>query len=56
MENYFNALPHRLKVQELGKCDFMQNSAFVNGVKPLIGKKNCNYWMWCTRFGTRSKS
>jgi len=39
MENYFNALPHRLKVQELGKCDFMQNSAFENGVKPLIGKK-----------------
>ncbi|WP_396171008.1 ketol-acid reductoisomerase [Flavobacterium sp.] len=39
MENYFNALPHRLKVQELGKCDFMQNSAFANGVQPLIGKK-----------------
>lgn len=39
MENYFNALPHRLKVQELGKCDFMQNSAFTNGVKALIGKK-----------------
>ena len=39
MENYFNALPHRLKVQELGKCDFMQNSAFANGVQPLVGKK-----------------
>ena len=39
MENYFNALPHRLKVQELGKCDFMQNNAFANGVQPLIGKK-----------------
>ncbi len=39
MENYFNALPHRLKVQELGKCDFMQKSAFANGVKSLIGKK-----------------
>ncbi len=39
MENYFNELPHRLKVQELGKCDFMQNSAFTNGVKALIGKK-----------------
>jgi ketol-acid reductoisomerase len=39
MENYFNALPHRLKVQELAKCDFMQNSAFTNGVKALVGKK-----------------
>ena len=39
MENYFNALPHRLKVQELAKCDFMQNSAFTNGVKALAGKK-----------------
>jgi ketol-acid reductoisomerase len=39
MENYFNALPQRLKVQELGKCDFMQKSAFANGVKSLIGKK-----------------
>ncbi len=39
MANYFNSLPHRLKVQELGKCDFMQNSEFAEGVKKLIGKK-----------------
>ncbi|HEY5507602.1 MAG TPA: ketol-acid reductoisomerase, partial [Paludibacter sp.] len=39
MANYFNSLPHRLKVQELGKCDFMQNSEFADGVKKLIGKK-----------------
>lgn len=39
MSNYFNALPHRLKVQELGKCDFMESSEFANGVQKLVGKK-----------------
>jgi len=39
MANYFNSLPHRLKVQELGKCDFMQSSEFADGVNKLIGKK-----------------
>jgi len=39
MANYFNSLPHRLRVQELGKCDFMQNSEFADGVTKLIGKK-----------------
>lgn len=39
MSNYFNALPHRLKVQELGKCDFMNSAAFTKGVEKLRGKK-----------------
>jgi ketol-acid reductoisomerase len=39
MSNYFNSLPFRLQVQELGKCDFMQNSEFTNGVNMLKGKK-----------------
>ena len=39
MANYFNSLPHRLKVQELGKCEFMQSSEFKNGVEKLNGKK-----------------
>ncbi|HBK83321.1 MAG TPA: ketol-acid reductoisomerase [Flavobacterium sp.] len=39
MSNYFNSLPHRKKVQELGKCDFMENAAFSNGVEKLRGKK-----------------
>ncbi|GAB1414983.1 ketol-acid reductoisomerase [Paludibacter sp.] len=39
MANYFNSLPHRLKVQELGKCDFMENSEFSNGVNKLLGKR-----------------
>ncbi len=39
MSNYFNSLPHRLKVQELGKCDFMDSTEFSNGVEKLKGKK-----------------
>ncbi len=39
MSNYFNALPHRLKVQELGKCDFMDSAEFADGVAKLTGKK-----------------
>ena len=39
MANYFNSLPFRLQVQELGKCDFMENSEFDNGVEYLKGKK-----------------
>jgi len=39
MSNYFNSLPHRLKVQELGKCDFMQSTEFSEGVNALKGKK-----------------
>lgn len=39
MANYFNSLPHRLKVKELGKCDFMQSSEFADGVNKLIGKQ-----------------
>ena len=39
MSNYFNSLPLRLQVQELGKCDFMQNTEFVNGVLALKDKK-----------------
>jgi len=39
MANYFNSLPHRLKGQELGKCDFMDRSEFADGCKKLLGKK-----------------
>ena len=40
MSNYFNSLPHRLKVQELGKCDFMNNTEFSEGVNKLkFGEK-----------------
>ena len=36
--NYFNSLPFRLKIDELGQCRFMDKSEF-NGVEKLKGKK-----------------
>jgi ketol-acid reductoisomerase len=36
--NYFNTLPLRLQLNELGKCRFMDRSEF-NGVEKLKGKK-----------------
>lgn len=39
MGNYFNLLPLRLKIEELGKCEFMEQSEFADGVKKLEGKK-----------------
>ncbi|HIJ79074.1 MAG: ketol-acid reductoisomerase [Desulfobulbaceae bacterium] len=37
-ENYFNSLPLRLQLEELGQCRFMDSSEF-NGVEALKGKK-----------------
>lgn len=39
MANYFNALPLRLQLEQLGQCDFMESSEFTAGVKILEGKK-----------------
>lgn len=39
MSNYFNEIPFRVKLEELGKCDFMDRSEFVNGCDYLKGKK-----------------
>jgi ketol-acid reductoisomerase len=39
MANYFNSLPLRLQLEELGKCEFMKDAEFANGVKKLEGKK-----------------
>ncbi|HEY9169273.1 MAG TPA: ketol-acid reductoisomerase [Lutibacter sp.] len=39
MANYFNTLPLRLQLQQLGICEFMDSSEFEDGVKKLIGKK-----------------
>jgi ketol-acid reductoisomerase len=39
MANYFNTLPLRLQLEQLGKCDFMDKSEFDNGVEKLKGKK-----------------
>jgi len=37
--NYFNTLPLRLQLEQLGKCRFMDRSEFADGVNKLIGKK-----------------
>lgn len=39
MANYFNTLPLRLQLEQLGTCEFMDSSEFADGVKKLIGKK-----------------
>lgn len=38
MSNYFNTLPLRIQLEELGTCRFMDSSEF-NGVEKLLGKK-----------------
>lgn len=39
MANYFNTLPLRIQLQQLGICEFMDASEFEDGVKKLKGKK-----------------
>lgn len=38
-QNYFNTLPLRLQLEELGKCRFMARAEFADGVEKLRGKK-----------------
>lgn len=37
--NYFNSLPLRLQLQQLGKCRFMDRAEFADGVKRLKDRK-----------------
>ncbi|UEG49158.1 ketol-acid reductoisomerase [Ferruginibacter lapsinanis] len=39
MANYFNTLPLREKLNQLGVCEFMDRSEFADGVNVLKGKK-----------------
>lgn len=39
MANYFNTLPLRIQLEELGKCRFMDRSEFADGCDFLKGKK-----------------
>jgi ketol-acid reductoisomerase len=39
MSNYFNTLPLREKLNQLGVADFMDSSEFLDGVNALKGKK-----------------
>mgnify|MGYP000026175282 CR=1 FL=1 len=38
-QNYFNTLPLRVQLEELGKCRFMDRSEFADGCNYLKGKK-----------------
>src|SRR5687768_15890862 len=38
-QNYFNTLTMAGKLEQLGKCRFMERSEFANGVEKLRGKK-----------------
>jgi ketol-acid reductoisomerase len=38
-QNYFNTLPLRLQLEELGKCRFMDSAEFANGCDFLKGRK-----------------
>lgn len=38
-QNYFNSLPLRRQLEELGTCRFMEASEFANGVEAAKGKK-----------------
>ena len=37
--NYFNTLPLRVQLEELGKCRFMEKSEFADGVNYIRDKK-----------------
>ncbi len=39
MSNYFNTLTFHEKLEQLGKCRFMDNKEFEDGVSQLLGKK-----------------
>lgn len=39
MANYFNSLPLREQLNQLGVCEFMDKAAFADGVNALKGKK-----------------
>src|SRR5690606_3855664 len=39
MANYFNTLPLREQLNQLGVCEFMSNDEFSDGVDALKGKK-----------------
>ena len=39
MANYFNTLPLRLQLEQLGVCEFMEQSEFADGIAALTGKK-----------------
>jgi ketol-acid reductoisomerase len=53
-QNYFNSLPLREQLQQLGKCRFMARAEFADGVEPLRGKKLVI--IGCGAQGSRARS
>jgi len=49
MKNYFNQLTLSKKIEQLGKCRFMDSSEFNNGISALKDKKIVIIGMWCSR-------
>ncbi len=54
MANYFNTLPLRLQLEQLGVCEFMEQSEFANGIDALA-EKSRNRRLRSTRFESRFK-
>jgi hypothetical protein len=48
MANYFNSLPLRLQLEQLGVCEFMDQSEFADGIKAF--KKSSYCWLWSKGF------
>jgi hypothetical protein len=37
---------YRLQLEQLGVCEFMDQSEFTDGIAALKGKKSSNCWLW----------
>jgi hypothetical protein len=55
MANYFNTLPLREQLDQLGVAEFMDNAEFNEGVEALKGKKNRNRRLWSSGLEPRFK-
>lgn len=54
MANYFNTLNLREKLDQLGRCRFMDRSEFADGCNYLKAKNRYRR-LWCARFKSRFK-
>ena len=45
MKNYYNSLSLENQKIQLGKCEFLESSEFVNGIASLRDKSGY-YWLW----------
>jgi hypothetical protein len=50
MANYFNTLPLRLQLEQLGVCEFMEQSEFADGIACISWKKSRYRWLRCSGF------